>query len=116
MHHTITAIGTEALDPAQFAAYSSLTGETDLIAVEDGDVVAVVNSVGDFMSLALTFKTVDPDGWTVNPAQPESGDTVAVVGSVGAIPDYQRGMFLSVDADGVAHFVNAGHLTAAFDA
>ena len=110
MHHIVTAIGTEALDPLSIVAPSSLSGDTDLITVEEGQTVAVVNSIGDYMALALTFKTVDPDGWTINGSQPEPGDTVAVIGAVGSIPDYQRGMFLTVDADGVAHFVNAGHL------
>ena len=115
MHHTITAIGSETGADNTIAAPSGLTG-TDLITIPDGGIVASINSVGDFMALALTLKVAGPTGFTPTGDQLEPGDTIAVIGSVGSIPDYQRGGFLTVDADRLAHFPNAGHLAAAFSA
>lgn len=114
MNHNIEALGFATSDVATFAAVSGMSGEIDIIAAVPGEVYAVIESVGDYLALTGNL-VIAGDPWVGGPV-PSPGDTITVVGSTSQIPDYQRGMTLVINKDGVAHFPNAGHFAAAFNA
>lgn len=118
MNHNIVAIGYADLGSPTFTAVAGIDGGTDITNIDPGETVAVIESVGDYMAITgnLVTRVDNDDCWEAAGAQPTAGDTITVVGSVGRIPDYQRGLTLVVDVDGVAHFPNAGHLAAAITA
>lgn len=103
MNHNVFCIGFSTADPQVVSAPSGL-GEVDDIAVPVDETVALISSVSDAMGLTFSNLTLS------------AGDTVSVVGARGSIPDYQSGMFVVANADGVCYFPNAGHLAAAFSA
>lgn len=116
MNHNVTAIGFASVDtPGQLSAVAGLNGEVDVIATVPGDTYAVIASVGDYMAITGNLVVAGDGEWAPGPV-PSPGDTITVVGSVGSIPDYQRGLTLVIDVDGVAHFPNAGHFAAALAA
>jgi hypothetical protein len=109
MQHNVTVIALAAPSDDTVAAVTGPDGATDTVTVEAGNVVAVVDEVGDVLGVKLDLIEVGT-GIAVTPV---AGDTVMVVGSAGSIPDYQVGALLTVDQDGWAHFAGAGAIAAA---
>lgn len=105
MNHAVHVLGFPTDDPATVLAPSGLTQQLDAVTLADPTQAGLIGSVVEpLMGLTLTNVVASP------------GDTLTVVGPVGEIPDYQVGLTLLLDAGGVWHFPNAGHLAAAFTA
>lgn len=99
--HQLFAVGFATDDPDVIAGPDGF-GTLGNIAVPAGAAVGLIDTVDDLMG--LTFANLSP----------AAGDRVVVVGTVAdGLPAYQVGFDFTVDADGVAHFSNAGHLAAA---
>lgn len=104
--HVIFALGNAIDDaPDQLDAYVDFDGNTDTIDVPDGATVAHVLEVHE-PAIGLTLAMVG--GSELAP-----GDSIVVTGSAGSIPDFQVGLSLTVDDDGIAHLTNAGPIAAA---
>lgn len=99
--HTVFAVGFATEAPDVIAGPDGF-GTLGNIAVPPGASVALIETVDEL--LGLTFSNLSP----------APGDRVVVIGTTDdGLPPYQTGFDFTVNAAGVAHFSNAGHLAAA---
>jgi hypothetical protein len=101
-HHSCYCIALADNGDGTVNAVSSVDGDIDVLTVPPGKTALIVDSIAGPMG--LTFTNLTPAG----------GDTIAVTGPLGEIPDWQVGLFFSVDDNGRAYFTCAGHLAQQF--